>query len=70
VSLPAAGSNPIAPVTQAAGDAVEPVVQGATGAAQGATGAVQGATQPVTGAVNQTGDTGEDTTGVPVPTLP
>jgi RNA polymerase sigma factor (sigma-70 family) len=70
VSLPAAGSNPIAPVTQAAGDAVEPVVQGATGAAQGATGAVQGATQPVTGAVNETGDTVEDTTGVPVPTLP
>jgi RNA polymerase sigma factor (sigma-70 family) len=70
VTLPAAGSDPIAPIQQAADDVVEPVVQGATGAVQGATGAVQGTTNEATSTVNQAGQAVQDTTGVPVPTLP
>jgi RNA polymerase sigma factor (sigma-70 family) len=58
------------PVKHVADDVVAPVVQGATGVVQGATNTVEQATQPVTNTVNQAGQVVQDTTGLPVPTLP
>jgi RNA polymerase sigma factor (sigma-70 family) len=73
VTLPTAGQDPTAPLTQAADDVndiVQPVVEGATGTVEGAAGAVGGATAPVAGTVNQAGQVVQGTTGVPVPPIP